>query len=171
MCGFAHTLRVDRATARTLPSYNEQIRFTGAGADDMVRRTRGREVALQLLYQGEQNPKIDRAAVERFVAERLREPELRQFCLTLFDGVLSERDALDQKLAAAAENWRVARMPVVDRNVLRLGAYELLHQPETPTAVAFDEAIELARRFGSADSPAFVNGVLDRLRKEAVPPA
>lgn len=137
----------------------------------MVRRSRGREVALQLLYQNEQNPKTSRAIVEEFVKERLREPALRQFCLTLYDGVLGRREAIDQMLAAAAENWRVARMPVVDRNVLRLGAFELLHLPETPAAVVFDEAIELARRYGSADSPAFVNGVLDRLRKEAAPPA
>jgi N utilization substance protein B len=72
-------------------------------------------------------------------------------------------------LTEAAENWRVARMATVDRNVLRLGAYELLYTTETPPAVALDEAINLARRFGSAESPAFVNGVLDKLRQTAAP--
>ncbi len=75
-------------------------------------------------------------------------------------------DEIDKRLAAAAENWRVIRMATVDRNVLRLGAYELLFNKDTPPAVAFDEAIELARRYGSAESSSFVNGVLDRLRRE-----
>ena len=133
----------------------------------MTRRTRGREVALQLLYQREQNPKIDRAAIEQFALTRVREEPLRAFCLFLFDGVVAHLADIDAKISAAAENWRLARMPTVDRNILRLGAFELLHMPDTPAAVAFDEAIELARRYGTADSSAFVNGVLDRLRRES----
>ena len=133
----------------------------------MTRRTRGREVALQLLYQREQNPKIDRAAVEQFVRTRLHEEPLRVFCLFLFDGVVANLTDIDAKISAAAENWRLPRMPTVDRNILRIGAFELLHMKETPAAVAFDEAIELARRYGTADSSAFVNGVLDRLRRES----
>ena len=135
----------------------------------MTRRSRGREVALQLLYQREQNPKIDRAALEQFAGERLKEEAIRKFCLFLFDGVVANLSELDTKIAAAAENWRIARMPTVDRNILRIGAFELLFMKDTPAAVAFDEAIELARRFGTADSSAFVNGVLDRLRREANP--
>jgi transcription antitermination protein NusB len=133
----------------------------------MSRRTRGREVALQLLYQREQNPKIDRAAIEQFVHTRLHEESIRVFCLLLFDGVVAHLAEIDEKLTAAAENWRLPRMPTVDRNIMRIGAFELLHMKETPAAVAFDEAIELARRYGTADSSAFVNGVLDRLRREA----
>ena len=133
----------------------------------MTRRSRGREVALQLLYQREQNPKIDRAALEQFANERLREEPLRKFCLFLFDGVVTNLPGIDEKIAAAAENWRIARMPTVDRNILRLGAFELLFMQDTPAAVVFDEAIELARRYGTADSSAFVNGVLDRLRRES----
>jgi N utilization substance protein B len=128
-------------------------------------------VALQLLFQHDHNPGIDRAAVERFAADRLRDPALVPFCLGLYDGVLAHHTEIDQRLAESAENWRLPRMAAVDRNVLRLGTYELLFTPETPPAVAFDEAIELARRYGSADSPAFVNGVLDRLRRGAVPTA
>ena len=137
----------------------------------MTRRSRGREVALQLLYQRDQNTNMGREAVEEFVRVRLRDKALQMFCLGLFDGVLAQQEEIDAKLAAAAENWRVARMPTVDRNVLRLGAYELLHTPDTPAAVVVDEAIELARRYGSADSSAVVNGVLDRLRREAAPTA
>jgi N utilization substance protein B len=138
----------------------------------MTRRSRGREVALQLLYQREQNPKIDRAALEDFARERLKDEPIRKFCMVLFDEVTAHLTEIDAKLSAAAENWRIARMPPVDRSILRLGAYELLFMQDTPAAVAFDEAIELARRYGSADSSAFVNGVLDRLRKDnlAAPP-
>jgi N utilization substance protein B len=135
--------------------------WTGDGP--MTRRSRAREVALQLLYQHDSNPTVDRAAVERFVHDRLRDLALETFCLGLYDGTVGQRPAIDERLSAAAENWRLPRMAVVDRNVLRLGAYELLSTPDTPATVAIDEAIELARRYGSAGSPAFVNGVLDRL--------
>jgi N utilization substance protein B len=139
----------------------------------MAKRSRAREVALQLLFQRDHNPDVDRAAVERFAQDRLREPPLVAFCLGLYDGVLAHLDDIDRRLSAAAENWRLPRMAYVDRNVLRLGSYELLFAPGTPSGVALDEAIELARRYGSADSPGFVNGVLDRLRQgkeEGVPP-
>lgn len=110
---------------------------------------------------------MDRSALEQFATERLREEILRDFCMHLYDGVVAHLADIDQKLSLAAENWRLPRMAAVDRNILRMGAFELLFTPDTPPAVAFDEAIELARRYGSADSSAFVNGVLDRLRREA----
>lgn len=136
----------------------------------MTRRSRAREVALQLLFQRDFNPSTPRKDIVQFAQDRLRGEDLRVFCITLYDGVAANLEAIDARLAAAAENWRVSRMATVDRNVLRLGAFELLNSSETPPAVAFDEAIELARRFGSADSPSFVNGVLDRLRREGQPP-
>jgi N utilization substance protein B len=137
----------------------------------MTRRSRAREVALQLLFQRDLNPSMDRTALERFVADRLHDPTLVPFCLSLYDGVVAHLADIDERLAKAAENWRLPRMAGVDRNTLRLGAYELLYTPDTPAGVALDEAIELARRYGSGDSPAFVNGVLDRLRQDAQPPA
>jgi N utilization substance protein B len=133
----------------------------------MTGRSRAREVALQLLFQRDHNPGVDQTAIVQFVQNRLREPVMRDFCLSLVAGIALHQEDIDKRLAAAAENWRVVRMATVDRNVLRLGAYELLYTKETPAAVAFDEAIELARRYGSADSSSFVNGVLDRLRREA----
>ena len=133
----------------------------------MTRRSRAREVALQLLFQRDHNPSVPAAAIEQFVQNRLRDPDMRLFCLSLYAGIVANQPDIDKRLAAAAENWRVIRMATVDRNVLRLGAYELLFTKDTPPAVAFDEAIELARRYGSADSSGFVNGVLDRLRREA----
>src|SRR5947209_20601527 len=101
----------------------------------MMRRSRAREIALQLLYQNELNPRMKRPDVEGFARERLVDPELVPFCLTLYDGVLAQRGDIDRRLGAAAENWRLNRMAVVDRNVLRLGAFELLFTPETPPAV------------------------------------
>ena len=140
-------------------------------ANPMLRRSRAREVALQLLYQRDLNPGVGREVIAEFARDRLRDPSLEPFSLGLFDGVVAHAADIDVRLAAAAENWRIQRMAAVDRNVLRLGGYEILFTPETPANVVLDEAIELARRFGSAGSPAFVNGVLDRLRQDAAPSA
>ena len=133
----------------------------------MTKCSRAREVALQLLFQRDHNPNVGRAALETSpaVLKHAHEPAMQPFCLGLYDGVVAHLDEIDRRLGAAAENWRLPRMAAVDRNVLRLGAFELLFAPDTPAGVAIDEAIELARRYGSKDSPAFVNGVLDRLRQ------
>jgi N utilization substance protein B len=136
----------------------------------MTRRSRGREVALQLLFQRDLNPDMPRAAVEEFARDRLlNKDDLVGFCLALYDGVVAHGADIDEKLAAAAENWRLPRMAAVDRNVLRLGAFELLFAAETPPKVVVDEAIELVRRYSAKDSPAFINGVLDRLLKSRAP--
>jgi len=133
----------------------------------MARRSRAREVALQLLFEHDHNPRADRGAQEGFAHDRLRSKALETFCWDLVDGVVRHRADIDPRLQAAAENWRLERMTAVDRNALRLGAYELLFAPDkAPPAVVVNEAIELARRYGSAESPAFVNGILDRLIRE-----
>ena len=137
----------------------------------LLPRSRAREVALQLLFERDHNGQPQRPDIERFVTARLREVPARQFCLALYDGVVEHMSEIDQRLAEAADNWRLPRMATVDRNALRLGAFELLFCPRTPPKVSMDETIELARRFGSADSPSFVNGVLDRLRRVTAPTA
>jgi transcription antitermination protein NusB len=129
------------------------------------KRTQAREVALQLLFQHDLNPAISREDVLRLTRQQLGEDESATFALALYDGTRSRLADIDARLSAAAENWRLARMAVIDRNVLRLGAYEL-EDISTPASVTINEAIELARRYGGADSPAFVNGVLDRLHKD-----
>jgi transcription antitermination protein NusB len=134
-------------------------------------RSRAREVALQLLYQRDLNPRVPRDAIERFVRERLKNPTAQTFCLGVFDGAVEKAEEIDRGITEAAQNWRLTRMTVVDRNVLRLGAYELLFSPQTPVSVVLNEAIELARRYGSANSPGFVNGVLDRIRARAAAPS
>ncbi len=133
----------------------------------MFRRSRAREVALQCLFWREADGPRDAEATKRFVHERLRDPLAEPFCWRLIDGVEARRAEIDAQLASAAENWRLPRMAAVDRNVLRIGAFELLDPSvESPPAVAINEAIELARRYGSADSPKFVNGVLDKVHRQ-----
>ncbi|MCA9186790.1 MAG: transcription antitermination factor NusB [Pirellulaceae bacterium] len=134
----------------------------------MARRSRAREIVLQVLYRFDLNPDRDRATDEAFVRARLHNhEELVAFAMSLINGVLRNRDELDAMLAAKADNWRLSRMAATDRNVLRLGAFEILYA-DTPGRVAINEAVELARRFGSAQSSQFVNGILDRfLRGQA----
>jgi len=142
----------------------------------MARRSRAREVALQLLFQRDLNPTpVPRPALERFVRERLlQDLEMTAYCLALYDGTLSKQTEIDPKITATATNWRLSRMLPVDRNLLRLASYELLYDPAgEPLEVVIHEANELASRFGSADSPKFVNGVLDKIAKmkNETPPA
>jgi N utilization substance protein B len=125
---------------------------------------------MQLLFQRDHNPGVDRESIVRFARDRLRDDALVTFSLALYDGVVEHQAEIDGRLAAVAENWRLRRMAGVDRNVLRLGVCELLYMPDTPPLVAIDEAIELARRYGSANSPAFVNGILDRIKPEQATP-
>lgn len=127
----------------------------------MVRRSRAREVALQVLYEDDLNPGRDPAAAEQFLRRRLAQDELLEFARSLIAGVRRNREELDNLLARTADNWGLERMAATDRNLLRMGAYEILHT-DTPGRVAINEAVELAKRFGTAHSAQFVNGILDR---------
>jgi N utilization substance protein B len=131
----------------------------------MARRSRAREVALQVLYQDDLNPQDDPSAGDRLLARRLRRPEALQFGRSLVAGVREHRAELDRVIAAVAENWSLGRMAVTDRNLLRLGAYEIRYG-KTPGPVAINEAVELAKRYGTPQSAQFVNGILDRLVRE-----
>jgi N utilization substance protein B len=124
-------------------------------------RRRGRELALQILYQ---HDLAGTAADEIFPAfEELQQaPDVaREFAMLLVRGVIARRDEIDGHLGGQANHWRLERMAAVDRNILRLALYELLVDRETPPAVVIDEAVEIAKRFGSERSSQFVNGVLD----------
>ena len=132
----------------------------------MARRSRARDVCLQMLYQADVNPDTTADAVREHVAEQIRDEALGEFCWQLFAGVMEFRLALDEQIQSVAENWTLNRMAPTDRNVLRLGAFELLHT-DTPHKVVIDEAIELARKFGTAHSAQFVNGILDQLVPDA----
>jgi N utilization substance protein B len=132
----------------------------------MARRSRAREVALQALYQRDQNRSLKPDDAVAFLGRRLFDPELFELSKTLYLGTLEHLKEIDGRITRVAENWSVERMAVVDRNVLRLGIYELYHGPETPFKVVLDEAIELAKRYGTEESPGFVNGILDRIVNE-----
>lgn len=126
------------------------------------RRSRAREMALQMLYQQDINPDISADVVRQLIQERLTDEDLARFCWSLFAGTMECRPAVDAKIEATAANWSLKRMAPTDRNVLRLGAFELLNT-DTPPRVIIDEALELAKKYGTAQSAQFVNGILDRL--------
>ncbi len=130
----------------------------------MTRRTRGREIALQVLYQMEQNPGQKPEEIARFIDRRLGDPGLGAFASALVAGVHEHQERIDAVIAAVAENWRLDRMAAIDRNILRLGAFEILLCPDVPIKVAINEALELAKRYSTAQSSRFVNGILDRLQ-------
>jgi len=130
--------------------------------------TRTRALALQLLYAWDQMP--DPAADARLVWARVlplvkASPAVRDRAVGLAEAVLGARDRLDPALERAADRWRLERVAVVDRNLLRLAAHELA-AGVTPPKVVIDEAVRLARWFGGPKSPAFVNGILDRLARD-----
>lgn len=133
----------------------------------MSRRSRAREVVLQLLFEDDLNPGHSMVASQQFLQQRLnQDPVLVEFAAALLAGVRRHRPEIDQLLAERAANWSLRRMAVTDRNVLRLGAYEILHT-DIPARAAINEAVELARRFGTHNSGHFVNGILDRFFKDA----
>jgi transcription antitermination protein NusB len=132
----------------------------------MFRRSLAREVALQVLYQDDLNPRNNPGESDRLIERRLRKDDMIAFARELVAGVRRNRAEIDAAIEQTAANWTLTRMAVTDRNVLRLGAYELLHT-DTPPRVAVDEAVELAKRFGSAQSSQFVNGILDKVMHAA----
>lgn len=144
----------------------------------MGKRRTAREMALQMLYQSELGgstaPQVlagfDRSEYlrgprEELAVRRQTVEEAFAYARSLVEGALRHRDEIDELIRRQADNWRLERMPAVDRNILRLAVYELLYQDETPQLVVVDEAIELAKKFGSENSGRFINGLLDGLLK------
>ena len=127
-------------------------------------RRLAREIAVQLLYECDLNPERMAESPAEYIQRHLNsEPAgLSEFALELVLGVRSHRDELDEEILGCAENWTITRMAPTDRNVIRLATFELM-QTSTPGQVVIDEAVELAKRFGTKDSPSFVNGVLDKV--------
>jgi lysyl-tRNA synthetase/transcription antitermination factor NusB len=137
----------------------------------MGTRTKARECAFQMLYQWD----VTREPMDRvaglFWQVRSSTPETRAMAERLARGGQAEVERLDEAITAASTNWRFERIAAVDRNILRIGAYELMKEPQTPSKVIIDEAVEMAKRFGEADSPPFVNGVLDAVMRQGPRPA
>jgi len=136
----------------------------------MGKRRKGREVALQFLYQLDLHGAGDPLPHEHEFWERHPvDPDTRTFAEALVRGSKQHQSKTDQLITQYAEHWDLERMAVVDRNILRLAVHELLWQPDVPPKVAINEAIELAKKFGTAESSRFINGLLDRILKEHRP--
>ncbi len=132
----------------------------------MAKRRDAREWALQVLFGLDLNTSAEPAgAIADFMADKHGSKALRAFMADLVNGVCTHREAIDAAIRQYAENWAVDRMGVVERNVIRIGVYELLFTSGTPDAVVINEAVDLTKYFSSRESGRFVNGILDRIRK------
>ena len=133
----------------------------------MSTRHRAREVALQILYGADLSGMNAKSVLEDYEKEFAFHGYVTdEFCASIAIGVDERREEIDNLITEVSDHWRVERMSLVDRNILRIGIYEILFSEEIPTKVAINEAVELAKRFGSGESPAFVNGILDRISEE-----
>jgi len=132
----------------------------------MRRRTHARELALQLLYQIDLRGDEVLADVDRFLAEATPHADVREYAGAIVRGTWKIKEELDTRLRTVTKNWDVRRMAAIDRNVLRLAIWELQHFEGVPPKVVINEAIELGKKFSTANSGGFVNGILDRIRKD-----
>jgi N utilization substance protein B len=131
----------------------------------MGARRKARELALQMLYENDVAGTPPSEMFGRSEELRKATPGLRDFTERLVSGTLKNRETLDAIISKQADHWRLVRMPVVDRNILRLALFELLHEPATPRPVVIDEALEIAKRFSTPRSSQFINGILDGVLK------
>ncbi len=129
-------------------------------------RSRCREWALQFLYQAEYVGHRQGEIIRFFRHFEEVTATTPAYLVKLVEGVVAHQEELDALIVRYSEHWRLERMAVVDRNLLRLALYELLYQPEIPAKVVINEAVEMAKRYGSEDSGSFINGILDRIREE-----
>lgn len=137
----------------------------------MGKRRKGRELALMILYELEFRPGETERMLKEFWQDHPRQSgEVQAFADSLVRGTLEHGAEIDRLIAANATHWSLARIALVERNILRLAAYELLHRHDIPEKVAINEAIELAKLYGSQESGAFVNGILDQIRLHLRPP-
>jgi len=132
----------------------------------MGKRRRGREAALRMLFEIDVGKTPREGVVARHLAESDLDPESVEFARLLVEGTLSERQHIDELLSHYAREWSLSRMANVDRNVLRLAAYEILYLPDIPASVSVDEAVELAKKYSTGESGKFVNGILGNLIRE-----
>ena len=132
----------------------------------MGHRRVGRECALQMLYERDIGAIPDEEILRTYWSMEEHTDKIREFAEQLFTGVAERIEELDQLIQSHAQNWRLSRMAAVDRNVLRLAAFELLSGGRSPDSAIINEALELARKFSTQDSAQFVNGILDSIRKD-----
>lgn len=130
-------------------------------------RRKGRELALQALYQMEMTGDASTASLEFFLTHFEGSAKARDFARRVVLGAVTNRKEIDRLIAQCAEHWKLKRMARVDLTILRMATYELLFCPDIPMNVSMDEAIEIGKRYGSGDSAAFINGVLDQVAQSS----
>jgi N utilization substance protein B len=128
-------------------------------------RREGREHALQALYSVELHPDSPREAIRLFMEAHPCKKGVKDFALGLLPGLLDNQAAIDARIAEKSPNWSISRMSKIDLCIIRLATYELLFRDDIPRNVTINEAIEIAKKFGSEESPAFVNGILDEIAR------
>jgi len=131
----------------------------------MGARRKARELALQMLYQQDMSGNVPDMIIETFEDLQKSKPQTRDFATKIFRGAVEHMSEIDEMIQAQADNWRLSRMAVVDRNIMRMSIYELLHETGTPKLVVIDEAIEIAKKYGTEKSSQFINGILDGILK------
>jgi len=131
----------------------------------MGARRKARELALQMLYQHDLSGNPPDTIVDTFEELQKANPNTREFASRIFHGTVTHLAKIDEMITAQADNWRLSRMAVVDRNIIRMSIYEFLHEEDTPKLVIIDEAIEIAKKFGTLKSSQFINGILDGILK------
>jgi N utilization substance protein B len=132
----------------------------------MGKRRKARESALQILYQLEFEDAAAGEATRAFWKKKKAAEETKEYSRWLVKGIVDRRDELDQAIQSISEHWRITRMPLVDRNILRLASFELLYAKPIAPAIVINEAIEIAKKFSGPEAAIFVNGILDALRKK-----
>ncbi len=133
----------------------------------MRRRTRARETAMKTLYMLDTGGESALDEKEAFLAGESEDEEERSFAERLVDGVMEHRAQIDEAISKVADNWAMDRMATVDRNVLRMATFELLHCEDIPPKVSINEAIDIGKRYSTHNSGAFINGILDRIKRDA----
>jgi transcription antitermination protein NusB len=131
-----------------------------------LRRRKARELALKMLYQMELNGGDAETALRKFCEIFPYQKEIVDYSRFLLVGINNEQQHLDHYIEKASEHWKLSRFTYVDKNILRIGTYEMLFSVDVPPKVAIDEALELGKKFGSEDSKDFINGILDRILRE-----
>ena len=131
----------------------------------MGARRKARELALQMLFQRDMSGNPAEQIIETFEELQKSKPNTREFATKIFHGTVEHMTAIDEMIQNQAENWRLSRMAAVDRNIIRMSVYEFLHEDDTPKLVIIDEAIEIAKKYGTQKSSQFINGILDGILK------
>jgi transcription antitermination factor NusB len=135
----------------------------------MRRRTLAREHALKVLYQFDITKRPMDAVIESYwKAEETKDNEIITYSDMLVKGINQHLDIIDNKIAEYATNWQLKRMAIIDRNVMRIGVYELKYTSDIPPKVAINEAVELVKKYGDLESSKFVNGILDKIHKKEI---